>query len=489
MRRVLLLLSSLVIVLTLGGVAAWTQVKSASEVAGVHRADRNELQATLSGLTGQYAKFTFLAAVTAADHTSWTLRPGDPRDLAALARVTRSSPLTSYGTALVSLSGAPLTSFTTADALPVQTDPGYLPMLAALLDHRPGLSAVMSSGRHRVVAFAVPVTRGGRPVALLLSYADIAVWPLQGYDEQLRLGVTATPFVLDGNGIVAASGDPAALGKVLPGLPWRALGGGSGTVHATVRGRDAVVSYAPADNGWTALTVQDEDAFSGTLSAGHRREVIALVVLLTLVVALLVLFHTKRQQVLRRLADDRLYDPLTGLAQRRLFEIRLDAAVARMGRTGRPLTLLYCDLNAFKAVNDKHGHNTGDALLTHVAERLLLAVRDEDMVVRLGGDEFAVLLESTDAVGGREVVARMYDLVEQPVVLHSTPLEPRLSIGGAVLHDRSRAGELLNAADLAMYEVKTSTDRDASVLTELLNSGELPVPRRSADVPAGTLSN
>jgi diguanylate cyclase (GGDEF)-like protein len=488
MRRVLLLLSSLVIVLTLGGVAAWTQVDAASEVADVHGSDRDELQATLSGLTGQYTKFTFLAAVTAADHTAWTLRPGDPADVAALAQVTRSSPLTSYGASLVSLTGAPLPSFTTGSALPVQTDPGYLPMLAALLHHRPGLSSVMTSGRHRVVAFAVPVTRAGKPVALLLSYADIAAWPLQGYDEQLHVGITATPYVLDGSGIVAASGDPDALGKVLPGLPWRALAGGAGTMHVKVRGRDSVLSYAPADNGWTALTVQDEAAFSGALSAGHRREVIALVVLLTLVVALLVVFHNKRQQVLRKLADDRLYDPLTGLAQRRLFEIRLDAAVARMARTGRPLTLLYCDLNAFKAVNDKHGHNTGDALLAHVAERLVLAVREEDMVVRLGGDEFAVLLESTDATGGREVVARMYELVEQPVVLHSTPLEPRLSIGGAVLHDSSRVGDLLNAADLAMYEVKAGADREATILTELHGAGDLPAPRRAVDAPADTLA-
>ena len=84
MRRVLLLLSSLAIVLALGGVAAWTQVKAATEVETVHGGDRAELQATLSGLTGQYTKFTFLAAVTAADETSWSLRPGDPADVAAL---------------------------------------------------------------------------------------------------------------------------------------------------------------------------------------------------------------------------------------------------------------------------------------------------------------------------------------------------------------------------------------------------------------------
>jgi diguanylate cyclase (GGDEF)-like protein len=480
MRRVLLLLSSLAIVLALGGVAAWTQVKAATEVETVHGGDRAELQATLSGLTGQYTKFTFLAAVTAADETSWSLRPGDPADVAALGRLTRTSPLTAYGASLLSLTGDTLSSFSTDAPLPTQTDPGYRPLMAALLAKRPGLSAVMTSGRHHVVAFAVPVTRNARPVALLLTYADTAVWPLQGYDEQLHVGRTAVPYVLDGSGVVAASGSASALGKTLSGLPWKALEGGSGTMHVTVGGHASVLSYAPADNGWTALTVQDEKAFSGSLQAGHRREVIALVVLLTLVVALLVLFHAKRQQVLRKLAEDRLYDPLTGLAQRRLFEIRLEAAVARMARTRRPLTLLYCDLNKFKAVNDKHGHNTGDALLAHVAGRLLHAVREEDMVVRLGGDEFAVLLESTDAAGARDVVARVRDLVQQPVVLHSTPLEPSISIGGAVLHDAARADELINAADLAMYEAKSGAE--GTVLSELRDQVGVPAPRTAAEL-------
>lgn len=478
MRRVLLLVSSLLIVLALGGVAAWTEITTAGQVSAVHRADRSELQGTLSGLTGQYMQFTFLAAQTAADQSRWSLRHNDPGDRARLAHLVGASPLTSYGASLVSLTGQPLTDYSTGAALPPPTDPGYGPMRAALLAGKPGLSAVMRSGLSPVVAFAVPVHRGKQAVGLLVTYASVRDWPLQGYNNKLSLGPATHPYVVDASGVVAASGDVADVGRPLAGLPATVTGGGSGTTHLRRDGRSVVITYAPAGQGWTALTVQDESAFSGALKAGHRRELVVLLLLLTLVVAVLVLFHHKRQQALRKVAEDRLYDPLTGLAQRRLFDLRVEAAFSRQRRSGAPLVLLYCDLDDFKSVNDRHGHNTGDELLTLVARRLEDVVREDDLVARLGGDEFAVLLEGTTAAEAEVLVQRLYDHVQVPAVLHTVTLEPRLSIGGAVLLDNSRADELLHAADLAMYQVKTSGQNRSTVMTRLG-----PVP--GADAVAG----
>lgn len=476
MRRVLLLVSSLVVVLALGGLAAWTQVDTARQVTAVHGGDRSELQATLSGLTGQYMQFTFLAASTAAEQTPWSLKPGDPADRERLARIVQASPLTPYGAALVSVVGTPLTDYSTGAALPAATDPGYAPMRAALLGGRPGLSGVMASGDTAVVAFAVPVRHGADVLGLLLTYADVQHWPLQGYDEKLQLGSTAVPYVLDAAGVVAASGDVHAVGHPLQGL--KGLAGKAGTVHLKLNGVARVVTYSRTEQGWTALTVQDESAFSGALRAGRQRDLVVLVALLTLVVALLVLFHYKRQQVLQRLAEDRLYDPLTGLAQRRLFEIRLDAALARQRRSGRPVGLLYCDLDGFKGVNDRHGHNIGDSLLALVAERLLEGVREDDMVVRLGGDEFAILIEGTSPLELRRLVRRLRQIAEQATVLSNVPLEPRLSIGGAVLMDVARSADLMHEADLAMYQVKAGNDRELVVVTELNTTRPVPTPRQ-----------
>jgi diguanylate cyclase (GGDEF)-like protein len=466
-RRLLLLVSSLATVLALGGLAAWTQVDTARQVADVHATDRLQLQSTLAGLTGQYLDFTFLAVQTAADSEAWSLRPGDRADAGRLQHLARTSPLASYGAALMSLTGSALSSYTSGAPLPAPHTAGYAPLRAALLAGHPGLSTAMPSGTAWVVAFAVPVRRSGQPVALLVSFADIRRWPLQGYDAQLRLGHTAEPYVLDETGVVVASGLAEAVGSRFAQLPAAQLRGPAGTAHVVRDGRHLVITHATTPQGWTALTVQDESAYSGTLAAGRRRGLIALVVLLTLVVALLVLFHNKRQLVLRKLADDRLYDPLTGLAQRRLFEIRLEAALARQRRSGRPLALLYCDLDGFKAVNDRHGHSTGDALLTLVAHRLSEVVRDEDMVVRLGGDEFAVLLEGTDPAEARALVERIYVHVQAPAALHSSLHEPRISVGGAVLLDAARAAELVHEADLAMYAVKTRREPTRVLVTEL----------------------
>lgn len=482
MRRVVLLLTSLALVLGLGGVAAWTQLDNARRVSAVHGADRTTLQTTVSGLTGQYFTFTFLASQTAADQSTWSLRPGDPADRARLARLVSSSPLTSFGASLVSLTGTPLTDYTTGAALPGPGDPGYAPIRTALLAGQPGLSALLHAGTVPVVAFAVPVHHAGRPVALLVTYADVRQWPLRHYGQFLSLGPTARPYVLDGNGVVTASRDSSAVGRPFAGLPTAVLGGRPGTAHLRLHGTAVVVTYAPTGHGWTALTVQDASAFSGALQAGHQRELAVLVVLLSLVVALLVLSHHKRQQALRKLADDRLYDPLTGLAQRRLFEIRIEAALARQRRSGKPVGLLYCDLDDFKSVNDRFGHDAGDTLLRLVAERLVSAVRADDMVVRLGGDEFAILMEGTSRRDVEKLIQRLYDAAQAPVVLRSTPLAPRLSIGGAVLLDVSRAGELLHEADLAMYACKTGSVPGAVVVTELGPLQES--PRREVADPA-----
>jgi diguanylate cyclase (GGDEF)-like protein len=481
-RRVMLLLTSLALVLGLGGLAAWTQVDNARRVSRVHGADRTTLQNTVSGLTGQYFTFTFLAAQTAADQNPWSLRPGDPADRALLARLVGRSPLTSFGAALLSLTGTPLTDYTTGTALPGRDDPGYAPLRSALLAGQPGLSSLMHAGTVPVVAFAVPIHQGGRPVGLLVSYADVGHWPLRHYGQYLKLGPTARPYVLDGNGVVMASSDSSAVGRPIEGLPSSVRSGRPGTAHLRLHGKDMVVTYASSGHGWTALTVQDASAYSGALRSGHQRELGVLMVLLSLVVALLVLSHHKRQQALRRLAEDRLYDPLTGLAQRRLFEIRVEAALARQERTGKPVGLLYCDLDAFKAVNDRHGHNAGDALLRLVAERLLGNTRGDDMVARLGGDEFAILVEGTSRPELVHLVDRLYDAVQEPVVINTVALEPRLSIGGAVLLDRSRADELLHEADLAMYQAKTSNQPGTNVVTELgpLPNAVIPTQRQDA---------
>ncbi len=157
------------------------------------------------------------------------------------------------------------------------------------------------------------------------------------------------------------------------------------------------------------------------------------------------------------LAERAVRDPLTGLANRTLLEERLRGTLSRDGRTGGSTGLLFLDLDGFKAVNDRHGHAVGDAVLRAVAARLTAGVRPSDTVARLGGDEFVVLAEGTSEEGLAPLVERLRASVAEPIRVGNLTLKVGVSVGVSV----SRAGEadaasLLADADKGMYEAKRS---------------------------------
>jgi len=151
-------------------------------------------------------------------------------------------------------------------------------------------------------------------------------------------------------------------------------------------------------------------------------------------------------------------DPLTGLANRRLFNDELRHLVAQTERGGPAFTLLLIDLDRFKPINDTYGHDAGDALLVAAAGRLLAAVRESDRVFRLGGDEFAVLLgPATDRATLAPMCTRMLHDLAQPLLLPAgATIEISASVGAAV-HQRGHSHEqLYKQADVALYCAKAA---------------------------------
>ncbi len=150
-------------------------------------------------------------------------------------------------------------------------------------------------------------------------------------------------------------------------------------------------------------------------------------------------------------------DPLTGLANRVLFEERLRGALSRDARNDTATGVLFLDLDGFKEVNDRYGHRVGDAVLQAVAERLTAGVRPADTVARLGGDEFVVLVEDAGEAGLQALAERLTDAVRQPLPVVGMTLHVGVSVGIALASGGAAdpAG-LVAEADARMYDAKRS---------------------------------
>jgi diguanylate cyclase (GGDEF)-like protein len=146
------------------------------------------------------------------------------------------------------------------------------------------------------------------------------------------------------------------------------------------------------------------------------------------------------------------HDSLTNVLNARAFAAELAQELGRNRRYGRPLALIYLDLDDFKRVNDAHGHATGDAVLRLVADAMRNAVRRADLVGRLGGDEFGVLMPETDGAVADAAATRLVTGIR--TVFRGTP-SVTASIGVvAVAGTEAGSDELLRKADQAMYEAK-----------------------------------
>ena len=190
-------------------------------------------------------------------------------------------------------------------------------------------------------------------------------------------------------------------------------------------------------------------------------------------------------QVLRRvrlqeeLEHRALHDQLTGLANRKLLEERLDAAIAAASRNGRPLSVVFLDLDGFKAINDSLGHRVGDDVLVEIASRLRSVARAGESVARYGGDEFVIVCEDAASEAGATIAERFRLAVRRPLESVPPGYAVAASIGVAVWEPAQSptadADLLLRLADEAMYTSKgAGRDRVTMVTAETAPHGSEP---------------
>jgi diguanylate cyclase (GGDEF)-like protein/PAS domain S-box-containing protein len=169
---------------------------------------------------------------------------------------------------------------------------------------------------------------------------------------------------------------------------------------------------------------------------------------------------TEQRKLERELTHQAFHDSLTGLANRVLFQERINHALVQAQREGTVVGVLFLDVDDFKVVNDIHGHGVGDELLVALSLRLQTTVRASDTAARIGGDEFALLVEgSVTSAGVERFTEHVMSVFAEPFQLSVGPVSTYASVGVATTEDSVDSVELLTHADLALYAAKTAGKR------------------------------
>ena len=327
------------------------------------------------------------------------------------------------------------------------------PHLSAALEGDRAISPVVLSAVEQipVVGAATPFRTGsGRRV--FSAALSISETPLAGYLETMSPIEGASAHLIDSTGQEVIGNEPGSVAR-------RRSEVGAISVHNGVRTVDGeeilLTSHQVAGTPWTLVSAVPTRSLYAPFQASRWGAWMIVALLAGSGVISLMLFarYTAARHEYKHRAG---HCALTGLANRDLLTEHATRELAKLGRNGGSLGLLYIDLDDFKSVNDTLGHDAGDELLSQVASRLRGSLRDYDVAARIGGDEFVVLLPEVSPIDIEQVTSRILTSLRQPFDLLGTLTTVGTSIGVAVTETERTLDELLSMADKAMYDAKTN---------------------------------
>ena len=256
------------------------------------------------------------------------------------------------------------------------------------------------------------------------------------HPERVSVCAILITLVLIAGGVVI-SGGPSS-----PALPWLVLP--AGMVAARFRPHVVIVGLL-----LTVLVILI--ATLGVKPTATINDPVPVFATLALLVAVVSIVWALQAAELHH-RSEAILDPLTGLLNRHALAPRFVELSLQARLTGQPVCLMLCDVDNFKAINDLHGHDSGDAVLRDIAYSLRKQLRSFELVYRLGGEEFLVVLPGVDSAGGKEIAERLRKAVEQTMPM---AIPVTMSVGLSAGHGEQVDYDVLfKAADDALYDAK-----------------------------------
>lgn len=338
---------------------------------------------------------------------------------------------------------------------------------ALLMAQRARLPIYFAMLQIAVVAIAIPMALGFPILAGIGTIAFVALWAtLKAIDESLHVYRLCTHL---------------AYAATIAALAYATLGlrvSGNLTIYSTgsiLLGAAYLLGTRPAIL-WAipCVLLAGIDALwleGPTLEIPPAVAIVVRTVTLGTIFAFAVSFRWEHDRQAARLQREARLDPLTGLANRLAFDEAILRSIDRASRFARRGAVVFADLDRLKSVNDRFGHDIGDALLREIGARIRELTRIIDTPARLGGDEFAILLsEFTDSKGAEVLARRLSEIICRPWAARGQEILPAVSIGIAEFTgDGETAESILRRADRAMYQAKRSdtatiyVDRDGEL--------------------------
>ena len=158
----------------------------------------------------------------------------------------------------------------------------------------------------------------------------------------------------------------------------------------------------------------------------------------------------------KKLEYQAMHDPLTGIANRRLFFKKLEKSLVKAQNNAQKIAVLYLDLNNFKPMNDENGHEYGDEILKNAALKLTSLFTEVDLVARVGGDEFSIIISNLESKNTlNEILLKVNNTFKKPVYIRNKKIQIGISIGYAIFPDDAKnPDKLMDHADMMMYQHK-----------------------------------